>query len=92
MRPSTFHHHFRQLTAMSPPHYQKWLRLSEARRRMMNEDGDAAAAGFQVGDESPSHFSREYSRLIGAPPRKDVEQLRRAAGQDRTADPMWRAS
>lgn len=79
MSPSTFHHHFRQLTAMSPLQYQKWLRLNEARRLMLNERRDAADAAFQVGYESPSQFSREYSRLFGASPKRDVESLRGAA-------------
>lgn len=83
MSPSTLHHHFRQLTAMSPLQYQKWLRLSEARRLMLNERLDAASAAFQVGYESPSQFSREYSRLFGAPPRRDIEGLRgRATGTE----------
>jgi len=68
MSTSTFHHHFRALTAMSPLQYQKWLRLSEARRLMLTEHLDAATAAFQVGYEIPSQFSREYSRSFGAPP------------------------
>lgn len=76
----TFHHHFRQLTAMSPLQYQKWLRLNEARRLMINEHMDAAGAAFEVGYESPSQFSREYSRLFGAPPKRDIEALRQQAG------------
>ncbi len=76
MSTSSLHHHFRQLTAMSPLQYQKWLRLSEAKRLMLNEGLDAASAAFQVGYESPSQFSREYSRLFGAPPRRDIEELR----------------
>ncbi|CAG1019105.1 HTH-type transcriptional regulator CdhR [Burkholderiaceae bacterium] len=80
MSASTLHHHFRQLTAMSPLQYQKWLRLNEARRLMLSEGADAAAAAFGVGYESPSQFSREYARLFGAPPRRDVEALRSAAG------------
>jgi AraC-like DNA-binding protein len=76
MSASSLHHHFRQLTAMSPLQYQKWLRLNEARRLMLNEGADAAAAAFAVGYESPSQFSREYSRLFGAPPRRDVDGLR----------------
>lgn len=79
MSASTLHHHFRQLTAMSPLQYQKWLRLNEARRLMLNEGLDAASAAFQVGYESPSQFSREYSRLFGAPPKRDIEGLRRRA-------------
>jgi transcriptional regulator GlxA family with amidase domain len=76
MSPSSLHHHFRQLTAMSPLQYQKWLRLSEAKRLMLNENLDAARAAFQVGYESPSQFSREYSRLFGASPKRDVQGLR----------------
>ncbi|HEY8568534.1 AraC family transcriptional regulator [Microbulbifer sp.] len=76
MSAPTFHHHFRQLTSMSPLQYQKWLRLNEAKRLMLNEHLDAASAAFQVGYESPSQFSREYSRLFGAPPKRDIERLR----------------
>jgi AraC-like DNA-binding protein len=76
MSASTFHHHFRSVTALSPLQYQKQLRLREARRLMLAEHLDAAAAAFQVGYESPSQFSREYSRLFGAPPRRDIAGLR----------------
>jgi AraC-like DNA-binding protein len=79
MSTSSFHHHFRQLTAMSPLQYQKWLRLNEARRRMLTEDLDASSAAFEVGYESPSQFSREYSRAFGAPPRRDIQKLRGAS-------------
>ncbi|MGW8393209.1 AraC family transcriptional regulator N-terminal domain-containing protein [Pseudoduganella sp. HUAS MS19] len=79
MSTSNLHLHFRQLTAMSPLQYQKWLRLNEARRLMLNEHLDAASAAFRVGYESPSQFSREYSRLFGAPPRRDVDSMRREA-------------
>jgi AraC-like DNA-binding protein len=75
MSPSRFHHHFRLLTGMSPLQFQKHLRLNEARRLMLTEQLDAAAAGYQVGYESPSQFSREYSREFGAPPRTDVSRL-----------------
>jgi len=77
MSTSSLHHHFRLLTAMSPLQYQKWLRLNEARRLMLNEHLDAASAAFQVGYESPSQFSREYGRLFGAPPKRDIETLLR---------------
>lgn len=80
MSTPTFHHHFRQLTAMSPLQYQKRLRLSEAKRLMLNEQLDASSAAFKVGYESPSQFSREYSRLFGMPPKRDIEQLRLQAG------------
>jgi AraC-like DNA-binding protein len=78
MSTSTFHHHFRSMTALSPLQYQKQLRLQEARRLMLAERLDAATAAFQVGYESPSQFSREYSRLFGAPPLRDVASLRHA--------------
>jgi AraC-like DNA-binding protein len=83
MSPSSLHHHFRQLTAMSPLQYQKWLRLNEARRLMLNEGFDAAGAAFKVGYESPSQFSREYARLFGAPPRRHVVSLRSKAATSR---------
>jgi AraC-like DNA-binding protein len=76
MSPSGLHHHFKAVTAMSPLQYQKQLRLQEARRLMLGEDVDAATAGFRVGYESPSQFSREYSRLFGAPPLRDIVRLR----------------
>ncbi len=82
MSTSTFHHHFRQVTAMSPLQYQKWLRLNEARRLMLAEDQDAAAAAFQVGYESPSQFSREYSRLFGSPPLRDITNLRQITANE----------
>lgn len=77
MSPSRFHHHFRRLTSLSPIQFQKWLRLTEARRLMLTERLDASTAAFQVGYESPSQFSREYSRQFGAPPRRDIEDLLR---------------
>ena len=80
MSTSTFHHHFRALTAMSPLQYQKWLRLNEARRLMLSERLDATSAAFQVGYQSPSQFSREYSRSFGAPPLRDMTNLRTSAG------------
>jgi AraC-like DNA-binding protein len=78
MSASTFHHHFRALTAMSPLQFQKWLRLHEARRLLLTEDLDAATAAFRVGYESPSQFGREYHRLFGAPPLRDIANLRQA--------------
>jgi len=76
MSASALHHHFKAVTAMSPLQYQKQLRLQEARRLMLSEVLDAASAGHRVGYESPSQFSREYSRMFGAPPVRDVERLR----------------
>jgi AraC-like DNA-binding protein len=76
---STLHHQFRSLTAMSPLQYQKQLRLHVARERMLNAGLDAASAAFEVGYESASQFSREYSRFFGQPPMRDVK-TRRFAG------------
>ncbi|BAY76916.1 AraC family transcriptional regulator [Nostoc linckia NIES-25] len=76
MSPASFHRHFKAVTSMSPLQYQKQLRLLEARRLMLAENADATQAAYQVGYESPSQFSREYSRLFGAPPMKDIERLR----------------
>lgn len=76
MSTPTFHHHFRQLTSMSPLQYQKWLRLNEARRLMLNEHQEVSSAAYNVGYESPSQFSREYSRLFGVPPKRDIAMLR----------------
>ena len=78
MSTSTFHHHFRTMTSMSPLQYQKRLRLNEARRLMLAEHLDAASAAFHVGYESPSQFSREYSRFFGAPPLRDISNLRQS--------------
>lgn len=72
---SAFHSHFKAVTAMSPLQFQKKMQLSEARRMMFMEHIDASAAAFRVGYESPSQFSREYSRLFGAPPKRDMKSL-----------------
>jgi AraC-like DNA-binding protein len=81
MSVSGFHHHFKAVTAMSPMQFQKQLRLQEARRLIFTEKLDAASAGFKVGYDSASHFSREYKSLFGNPPLRDAEQLREAVGQ-----------
>lgn len=73
---STLHHRFKSVTAMSPLQYQKQLRLQEARRLMLADGLEASAAGYRVGYESASQFSREYSRLFGAPPLRDLARLR----------------
>jgi len=86
MSASTFHQHFRTLTAMSPLQFQKWLRLNEARRLMLNERQDATSAAFQVGYESPSQFSREYRRQFGAPPLRDIKNLHRLGPQEARTD------
>ena len=72
---STLYHHFHELTAMSPLQYQKRLRLTEARRLMLEENYDAGTAAFQVGYESQSQFTREYRRLFGTPPLRDIKAL-----------------
>jgi AraC-like DNA-binding protein len=76
MSASALHQHFRTVTGMSPLRYQKQLRLQEARRLMLSHALDAAVAGHRVGYESPSQFSREYRRLFGVPPARDIQQLR----------------
>lgn len=76
MSESTLHHTFKEVTRMSPVQYQKKLRLHEARRLMLSEGLEASTASYRVGYESPSHFSREYSRMFGASPRADVIKLR----------------
>jgi AraC-like DNA-binding protein len=76
MSMSTLHHHFRVLTSMSPLQYQKQLRLQAARQLMLVEGVDAASAAFAVGYESASQFNREYSRLFGIPPMRDVRNVR----------------
>jgi AraC-like DNA-binding protein len=91
MSPSTFRQHFRALTGVSPLQYQKQLRLQEARQLMLNENLDAGNAGGRVGYESPSQFSREYSRLFGAPPQRDVTRMRLAPGSGPTGRGSRRA-
>jgi AraC-like DNA-binding protein len=76
MAVSTFHHHFRALTSMSPLQYQKQLRLQRAHSLMLVEGLDAARAAFAVGYESTSQFNREYRRLFGEPPRRNVKSRR----------------
>ncbi len=77
---SSFHHHFRAVTSLSPLQFQKQLRLIEARRLMLMEGMTAASAAFAVGYESVPQFTREYGRMYGAPPAADAERTRRAAG------------
>ncbi len=82
MSTSTFNHHFRSMTALSPLQYQKQMRLQEARRLMLAERLDAATAAFHVGYESPSQFSREYKRLFGVPPLRDITKLRQISAAE----------
>ncbi|WP_260961956.1 AraC family transcriptional regulator [Pseudomonas citri] len=76
LSPSALHHRFKAVTAMSPLQYQKQLRLQEARRLLLAENSDVSSIGYKMGYESPSQFSREYSRLFGASPSKDIARLR----------------
>lgn len=76
MSRSTFHEHFKAVTAMSPLEFRNQLRMQEARRLMVSDGLDAARAGFTVGYESPSQFSRDYSRVFGRAPAQDARRLR----------------
>jgi len=76
MSESALYHSFKQATCMSPLQFQKKLRLHEARLLMLKEGLEASTASYRVGYESPSQFSREYSRMFGAPPRSDIAKLR----------------
>ena len=80
MSVSSFHEHFKSVTSMSPLHYQKVLRLQEARRLMLSGVPDAGSASERVGYVSASQFSREYSRFFGSAPTKDIARLRQDAG------------
>ena len=79
MSESSLHHRFKEITAMSPVQFQKQLRLHEARRLMLAESMDASAAARRVGYESASQFSREYRRMFGAPPRREIDLVRHRA-------------
>jgi AraC-like DNA-binding protein len=76
MSVSSLHRHFKEVTAMSPIQFQKKLRLQEARRLLLSQPADATEAAFRVGYESPSQFSREYSRMFGLPPKEDTNRLK----------------
>ncbi len=78
MSPSSFHHHFKAVTSLSPLQFQKQLRLLEARRLMLGEGVNAGRAAFEVGYESVPQFTREYARMFGAPPRRDTSESRAA--------------
>lgn len=81
MSVSSLHRHFKEVTAMSPIQFQKQIRLQEARSLLLAESTDAADVAFRVGYESPSQFSREYSRMFGLPPREDIKRLREKNNQ-----------
>jgi len=80
MSPSSFHQHFKALTSMTPLQYQKQLRLVEARRLMADDAANVETAAYKVGYESASQFSREYSRMFGTPPKRDVAALKAVVG------------
>lgn len=73
---SSFHSHFKSITNMSPLQFQKSVRLVEARSLMMSQNLDAASTAYKVGYESPSQFSREYSRMFGSPPARDIAKIK----------------
>jgi AraC-like DNA-binding protein len=81
MSVSGFHHHFKAVTGMSPLQFQKQQRLQEARRLMLSEQLDAASTAYRVGYDNASHFNREYKRLFGEPPMRDVGRLQRTTGE-----------
>ena len=85
MAVSTLHHHFKAVTKMSPLQFQKQLRLHEARRLMLADGADAGSAALQVGYESVTQFNREYRRLFGAPPKRDVNALMSPISETTTA-------
>jgi len=85
MSVSSFHRHFRAVTAMTPIQFQKQIRLQEARARLLADADDVATVGFAVGYDSASQFSREYSRMFGAPPGRDAARLRQVAPLERVA-------
>ncbi len=87
MSPSAFHRQFKALTSLTPLQYQKQLRLLEARRLMVSRAFNVEASGFEVGYESPSQFSREYTRMFGAPPKRDIRRLRMLFHQDEEITP-----
>ncbi|HJD96032.1 AraC family transcriptional regulator [Mailhella massiliensis] len=79
MATSTFHRHFKEVTSLSPLQFHKRLRLFEAQRLMLSERVDAASAGLAVGYESPTQFNREYKRLFGDPPHRNITRLKNAS-------------
>ncbi len=86
MSSSAFHRGFRAITSMSPLQYQKQLRLIEARRLLVSETINVETAAYQVGYESPAQFSREYSRMFGASPKRESLGVRQLQGQAGTRE------
>jgi len=78
MSTTAFRQHFREMTGLSPLQYRKQIRLMEARQLMLHSQLDASSSAFRVGYESASQFSREYTRLFGSPPKRDIQRLRSA--------------
>ena len=72
MSPSAFHQRFKALMGTTPLQYQKQIRLFEARRLLVSTEINVETAASKVGYESPSQFSREYSRMFGNSPRRDT--------------------
>jgi AraC-like DNA-binding protein len=87
MSASSFHRHFRAVTSMTPIQFQKQMRLHEARARLLADPGDVAGVGYAVGYDSPSQFSREYRRMFGVPPSRDLGVLREAASPPSLLEP-----
>jgi AraC-like DNA-binding protein len=83
MSPTSFHRHFRAVTTMSPIQFQKQIRLQEARALLLASPGDVAGAGFAVGYQSASQFTREYRRMFGLPPGRDAVRLHRVPAAER---------
>ena len=81
MSPSSFHHHFKAMTSMTPVQYQKQLRLLEARRLMVSDQANVSEAAYQVGYESASQFSREYTRSFGVAPKRDAMNFKALLAQ-----------
>ena len=75
MSSSSFYQHFKLLTSLTPIQYQKQLRLLEARRLMVADGANVTGAAYRVGYESVSQFSREYARMFGTPPKRDIAHL-----------------
>ena len=80
MAPSTFHKHFKEITTVSPLQFQKQLRLTEAQRLMLSANYDVTLAAFAVGYDSSTQFNREYKRLFGESPHKDVMKMKGVMG------------
>ncbi|MBU8546999.1 MULTISPECIES: AraC family transcriptional regulator [Roseomonadaceae] len=89
---SAFHAHFRAATSLTPLQFQKQLRLIEARRRLVSEGDTIAHAAFAVGYESVPQFTREYGRLFGQPPGRDIRALRARPEEATSRHAPWRSA